>query len=524
MATTKKYVSLEKLSLYDEKIKKVISDGDAATLASAKTYVDDSIKTCDAAGAAATAKTEAIEAAKTETTTQVNALANGQVATNTGDIAKLKGDASTEGSVAKAVKDAQDALQANIDAVDDKADQNTADIETLEGKVAALEEGTYDDTEVRGLIGANADAIDALEEAHATDKNALEDAIALKADQTALDAVSGVANAAATKTALEEEVNRARGEEARIEGLVTAEAERAAGVESGLEGRIETMEAFWEAAKADGDEGNVIDTLKEIQDYIVGDETGASEMLAAINKNKDDIANHVATDHNFAAADATLKSELEAKIDAKADGSAVTELAGKVGELEAASATHALKSEVTAVSDALTEYKNAHTGDYTNAQIDEKIKVNADAIAALDDVYATDEALEAAISGEVSRADGAYAAKTLETTVSNHVADTVAHVTSEDKTKWNAALQASDIVAGSANGTISVKGTDVTVKGLGSAAFTEASAYDVAGAAAGVQTKLDEEVTRATNKEAELLAAINSFVECSEEDINGMFA
>ena len=42
------------------------------------------------------------------------------------------------------------------------------------------------------------------------------------------------------------------------------------------------------------------------------------------------------------------------------------------------------------------------------------------------------------------------------------------------------ALQASDIVSGSANGTIAVKGTDVAVKGLASAAYTEATAYATA--------------------------------------------
>lgn len=42
------------------------------------------------------------------------------------------------------------------------------------------------------------------------------------------------------------------------------------------------------------------------------------------------------------------------------------------------------------------------------------------------------------------------------------------------------ALQAADITTGGANGTIAVKGTDVAVKGLGSAAYTEASAYATA--------------------------------------------
>lgn len=46
------------------------------------------------------------------------------------------------------------------------------------------------------------------------------------------------------------------------------------------------------------------------------------------------------------------------------------------------------------------------------------------------------------------------------------------------------------LVEGSANGTVAFNGTDVPVHGLGSAAYTESSAYDAAGAAAGVQTAL----------------------------------
>ena len=73
-------------------------------------------------------------------------------------------------------------------------------------------------------------------------------------------------------------------------------------------------------------------------------------------------------------------------------------LAERVTTIETASATHALKSEVETVSDALTEYKDAHAGDYTNAQVDAAIKVVTDSIAALNDTYATDEELAAAIA------------------------------------------------------------------------------------------------------------------------------
>lgn len=108
-----------------------------------------------------------------------------------------------------------------------------------------------------------------------------------------------------------------------------------------------------------------------------------------------------------------------------------------------------------------------------------------------------------------------YAAKSLETTVANHTSDTVAHVTSEDKIKWNNALQATDVVTGSANGTISVKGSDVAVKGLGSAAYTEASAYDVSGAAAGA---LAEAKTYAEGQAADAESAAKSHAETKAAD------
>lgn len=51
------------------------------------------------------------------------------------------------------------AVAAEVAKVDAKADDNAAEIISLKSKVTALEEGTYDDSEIRGLITANADAI-----------------------------------------------------------------------------------------------------------------------------------------------------------------------------------------------------------------------------------------------------------------------------------------------------------------------------------------------------------------------------
>ena len=115
---------------------------------------------------------------------------------------------------------------------------------------------------------------------------------------TAAEDATTKANAAqaAVQTALQNEINRATSEESRIEGLVTTEAQRATGVEEGLEDRIETMEAFWKAAQADGTDTNVIDTLKEIQDYIASDESGAAAMLASIQANTKAIEDQATSD------------------------------------------------------------------------------------------------------------------------------------------------------------------------------------------------------------------------------------
>lgn len=71
---------------------------------------------------------------------------------------------------------------------------------------------------------------------------------------------------------------------------IATEKSRAEGVERDHNQRLETMEAFWREAQRDDTEVNVIDTLKEIQDYIASDQTGASAMVASIKRNTDAIA------------------------------------------------------------------------------------------------------------------------------------------------------------------------------------------------------------------------------------------
>lgn len=374
MATEiKKYLDTAALGTLIDEIKKA----DAATLTSAQGYADGLAKNYDAAGAAATAESNA--------KAYTDALANGQVATNKADIAKLNGDAKTEGSVAKAVADAKALVDADVDAVEAKANKNAEDIAAInnaesgilaqakgyvngevakvQGEVDALEayvgtipEGTTATnvvayvqektagiategamTELGNRVGVVEGKVANIEKDYLVeaDKTELQGNIDKKADQTALDAVSAVANAAATQTALQGEIDRAKGEEGRIEGLVTAEAERAAGVESGLNERLTEVEAFFKLAEGEQLD-TALDTLKEIQDYVTGEGAAADQMVLDIAANKKAIEDHIATDHDFAGADAALKAELEGKINAKADSSVVTELSGKVSANEQA--------------------------------------------------------------------------------------------------------------------------------------------------------------------------------------------
>lgn len=139
-----------------------------------------------------TAKSEAIAAAKTETETQVNALRDGAVKANADAIAAIKDHASVD-SFAD--------VMAEIAKKQDAGDYAT--------KTEAQGYADAKDDAIAEAKKAGTDAAAALE-AYKTSNNA---AIAQKADQTALDAVSAVANAAATNAALLEEIDRAKAAE-----------------------------------------------------------------------------------------------------------------------------------------------------------------------------------------------------------------------------------------------------------------------------------------------------------------------
>lgn len=101
------------------------------------------------------------------------------------------------------------------------------------------------------------------------------------------------------------------------------------------------------------------------------------------------------------------------------------------------------------------------------------------------------------------------------------------YATAAQGAKADTAVQAADVISGTANGTISVKGTNVAVKGLGSAAYQNSGAFDTSGAAAGAlseaKTYADTNKTEAINAAAtDATAKANNALASAKEYANGL--
>lgn len=532
MANTKKYVSFDKLSLYDEKLKAKMAADDAAALAAAKSYADGLASNYDAAGTAAT------------------------------EAGKVQAELDKEVTRAKAREDeiagivATKAAQADLEALAGKVGEVPAD-KTVMGIITNIQENAYDDTEVRGLItdltNNKADktqvatdiaaavkveeeariaavngvqgAVDTLAGTHATDKAALEAAIALKADQTALNAVSEVANAAVKQADYDVKVKALEDEDVRIVGLVEAEAERAAGVEAGLEERLVEVETFFKTAEGQTID-EALDTLVELQTYLNGEGAVADQMLLDIAANKKAIEDHVATNHDFAAADATLKSELEGQIALKADATVVEGISGKVttleGEMDAVQGAVATKAEAQALTDAVAALEGA---DATLLGKIEALEGKFDGDDSVSNLIATakQEAIDAAAADATTKANTAEANAIAKANELNTAMDT--RMQAVEAASATHAL-ASDLTAltgrvTTAEGEIDTLQTEMdAVEALAAAnkAAHEANAAAIATKAAQADLEaLDGRVTAIETWHA-------NFVEVSEEEINSLFA
>lgn len=149
-------------------------------------------------------------------------------------------------------------------------------------------------------------------------------------------------------------------------------------------------------------------------------------------------------------------------------------------------------------------------------------KAAAIATAAADATTKADAAQAAAITEAGKKADKALGdAKAYSDGLAKNYA------TAAQGAKADSAVQAADVVSGTANGTISVKGSNVAVKGLGSAAYQNSGAFDASGAAAGALTEAkayaDTKKTEAVDAAAaDATTKANNALASAKEYANGL--
>lgn len=496
----RKYLSLDKLELYHGKEVARVDGLIAAAKTEVKGYAESLGENYDAAGSAATVQgnldTEAARAkAEEERIAGLVSTAQGEVDALEGVVAGKAAQADLEALEGYVGEFTHDTAKTVVEYINAKTDgiATSGNLEALGTRVTAVE---GDVATIKG---------DYLK---ASDKTELEGKISAKADQSALDAVSSVANAAVKQSDYDTKVQALEGEDARIVGLVEAEAARAAGAESGLETRLVKVETFFETAEGETI-SEAMDTLVEIQKYITEDGAAADEMVKDIAANAKSIADHIATNHDFAGADAALKAELEGKIGTKAESSVVTELSGKVTANEGAIA--ALQGEDTSIKGRLDTLEGKF-GDGEGSVEDMIAAAKAEAIStAAGDATTKANTAESNAKGHADSLNTAMNARVEALEAIDHEHSNKAEldlIVSGDKAKWDAASAKAH-----EHSNLSV------LEGITAAKVT---AWDAAegNAKTFAQGLNDTLAGRVTANEQ----AIANFVEISESEINALFA
>lgn len=379
--------------LATQELVKQVKAEDVKVKEAANAYADSLAKNYDAAGAAASVKTElqatidglsevydakgAASAVDEKLTAEVN-RATGKEAELEASIGGVKATADKAAEDILAINNADTGIlaQAKADATQ-KANAVQANVDELAGLVGTLPEGTtakdvvdYVNIKTAGIatdaaLGELQNQLSGVQGEVATikedylkgsDKTELEGKINAKADQTALDAVSEVANAAVKQSDYNTKVAALDAEDARIVDLVEAEAERADGVEKGLDARIKAVEDdYLKAADKEAlqtqintimnnpDAEGAINSINEFTQYVEEHGTIADGFRTDIDKNKEDIAanakaiedlgtsaaNTYATKQELATEKSALQAEIDADVKVVADD--LAELAEVVG-------------------------------------------------------------------------------------------------------------------------------------------------------------------------------------------------
>ena len=416
----KKYVSLSKLTKYDELLKAKVAADDAQVLVDAKAYADGLKDNYDVAGAAATVQgkldEEVIRAkAREDEIAAAAGKAQGEV-----DALETLVGALPEGTSATSVVDYVNVKTAGI-ATDAALGELNSQVSGLQAAVQTINNDylkSTDKTELSDAITAEANRAKGIEGGLETRLKAVEDDYLVEAD----------------KTALQNSIDTVGG---KVTTLVGEDANKSV--------RTIANEELAKQLIAEG-AGESLDTLQEIAAWIQAHPNDAS----AMNKAIDDLETLVGTLPEDATATTIVAyiAEVQAAVDAektraeKAEGDLDSRLdvveaqlgdgEDSVSELIATAKQEAIDAAASAADakDAaiLASAKEFATG------LDTAMDARVDALEAIDHDHSNKSVLDGITEAKVSA--------------------------------WDAALQAADIATGATNGTISVNGVDVAVKGL----------------------------------------------------------
>lgn len=396
------------------------------------------------------------------------------------------------------------ALAERVTAVEGKAADNEAAINVINGESEGSIKKAAADAKKAAIDTAAADATTkankALDDAKADSATKKQEAIEAAAAET-------TRQVGAAKSELRGEIDKKANKATTLAGYGIGDAYTKTEVDSHITSAVANAHHLKREIVAQLPEVSAAneDTIYMVPDSGSADAAGSNKSVYTeymlingaferIGTSDTDLSNYF-TKEQVTGAIATAKSEAADNAQTKAD--AAKDAAISAAQRDATTKANAAKEAaiVEAGKKADTAEKNA------KAYADGLAKNYATA----DQGKKADTALQAAdvIEGTVN---GAISVKG--SSVKVHGLGTAAYAATDDfataaqGAKADSAVQAADVVSGTANGTISVKGSDVAVKGLGSAAYQNSGAFDVSGAAAGA---LNEAKAYADTKKGEAI-------------------
>lgn len=367
------------------------------------------------------AETGILKQAKDYTDEKVTALANGAVKENTDAIAKLNGDAETEGSVAKAIADAKADTDADIEAINEKIGEVAEDktvaqmiADNADAIAAEIERATKAETDNKALIDANAEAIntekeraEAAEKANADTISALTDKIGeVTEGKTVADMIAENTQAIeAHKTAVDEKVTTLVGEDAGKSVRTIANEELAAQLLSGdAEADFKTLQelAAWledhpeSVAEINANIANLQKLIGALpEDATATDVIGYIQEVTGVEKTRAE------------AAEAGLDERLQAVEEAIGEnGSVATQIDAKIAELDA-DVTSAEVEEGKGVQVQVVEVGGKVTTVAVTGNYDNTYDAKGDAAQALTDAKAYADEKDAAMDARVDVVESA---------------------------------------------------------------------------------------------------------------------